>query len=114
MTTVQLSTATVSIADLREVVAAAIAREPAARTRIEKGASIVLLRAITPDPEYACCFEVESATEPGKTYSVDTSVGVCQCQDHQRRGIRCGHVWALELLAALAKRQAAAVTRRAA
>jgi len=113
MTTAQLSTRTVSIAELREVVAAAIARHPEARSRIEKGAAIVLLRSITPDPQYAYCFEVESESAPGTFYSVDHGVGVCQCPDHQRRGIRCGHVWALELLAALARRQAAA-TRRAA
>ncbi len=114
MTTRQLTTCTVSIAELREVVAVAIGRHPDQRARIEKGATIVLLRTITPDPEYHGSFDVESASAPGTFYSVDHGVGVCPCLNQQRRGIRCCHLWALELLAALAKCQAATVTGQAA
>lgn len=116
MTARQLTTATVTIADLRQVVAAAAARQPEARSRIEKGASILLLRSIVPDPEYAWTWSVESATEPGTTYSADTSVGVCDCPDHQKRGIRCGHLWAVELLVELVRlhRHQAWMARRAA
>ena len=107
MTDRQLSTRTVSIADLRQVVDVAIERHPEARARIEKGATIILLRAIRPDPEYLACFDVESESEPGRFYSVDHGVGVCQCLDQQRRGGRCGHLWALELLRAVGRLQAA-------
>jgi hypothetical protein len=103
MTTRQCTTATVSIADLREVVSVAIARHPDARSRIEKAAAIVLLRTIRPDATFVDCFDVESETEPGRSYSVDDGVGVCECQDYQRRGIRCKHLWSIRLLAALAR-----------
>jgi hypothetical protein len=103
MTTGKLTTATVSIADLREVVALAVAKHPDARSRIEKAASIVLLRAIRPDPCFLACFEVESESEPGRFYSVDDGVGVCECADFQKRGARCKHLWSLRLLAALAR-----------
>ncbi len=106
MTTRQLTTCTVSIAELREVVAVAIGRHPDQRARIEKGATIVRLRTITPDPEYHGSFDVESASAPGTFYSVDHRVRVCQCPDQQRRGGTCGHLWALDLLRALARLQA--------
>jgi len=109
MTDRQLTTRTVSIADLRQVVDVAIERHPEARTRIEKGAAIVLLRTIRPDPEYLGCFGVESASKPGTFYSVDTTVNVCQCPDQQRRGGVCGHIWALELLRAVARLQGGAL-----
>ncbi len=89
--------------------AVAAERRPDARTRIEKGAAIVLLRTIRPDPEYLDCFDVESASKPGTFYSVDHGVGVCQCPDQQRRGDRCGHIWALELLRAVARLQGGAL-----
>jgi hypothetical protein len=98
-----LTTATVSIADLREVVAVAIAKHPDQRGRIEKAAAIVLLRTIRPDPCFLACFEVESESEPGRFYSVDDGVGVCECADFQKRGARCKHLWALRLLAAIAR-----------
>jgi hypothetical protein len=98
-----ITTSTVSIADLREVVSVAIARHPDARSRIEKAASILLLRSITPDACFIACYRVESATEPGTFYDVDHGVGVCSCPDHQRRGVVCGHLWALRLLVALAR-----------
>ena len=107
MTVGQLTTRTVSIADLRQVVDLAAERHPEARTRIEKGAAIVLLRTIRPDPEFLACFDVESESEPGTFYSVDQGVGVCACRDQQRRGGWCGHIWALELLRAVARLQAA-------
>ncbi len=109
MTSRQLTTRTVSIADLRQVVDVALERHPEARARIEKGATIILLRAIRPDPEYLACFDVESESEPGRFYSVDHGVGVCQCADQQRRGGRCGHLWALELLRAVARLQGGAL-----
>ena len=112
MTTQQLSTATVTIAELRDVVRVAVERHPDQRARIEKGATIVLLRAVAPDAEYAYCFSVESESEPGRHYSVDVSVGVCDCPDYQRRGVVCGHQWAVRILEALARlhsRQAVAV-----
>jgi hypothetical protein len=103
MTTGKLTTATVTVADLREVVAVAIAKHPDARGRIEKAAAIVLLRAIRPDPYFLVCYEVESEAEPGRFYAVDHGVGVCQCRDHQERGIACKHLWALRLLGALSR-----------
>jgi hypothetical protein len=103
MTTGKLTTATVTIADLREVVAVAVERHPDARTRIEKAAGIVLLRAIRPDPCFLACFEVESESAPGRYYSVDDGVGVCECADFQCRGLRCKHLWAIRLLAAIAR-----------
>jgi hypothetical protein len=96
-----VTTATVSIADLREVVAVAIARHPDQRGRIEKAAAIVLLRAIRPDSAFLACFDVESESEPGRFYAVDDGVGVCECADFQKRGARCKHMWAVRLLAAL-------------
>ena len=103
MTTQQVTTRTVTVDDLRAVVRIAIERHPTQRARIEKGATIVLLRSITPDPEYAYCFSVESESEPGNFYSVDASVWVCSCPDHQRRGVICGHQWSVRLLEALAR-----------
>ena len=107
MTTRQRTTRTVTIAELRDVVAIALERHPDQRARIEKGATIVLLRSITPDPRYHGCFNVESESEPGRFYSVDHGVGVCQCPDQQRRGVRCGHLWAVRILEALARAQGA-------
>jgi hypothetical protein len=98
-----VTTATVTIADLREVVAVAVAKHPDQRPRIERGAAIVLLRAIRPDPHFLACFEVESEREPGRFYSVDDGVGVCACADFQKRGARCKHLWSLRLLVALAR-----------
>jgi hypothetical protein len=109
-----MTTATVSIQDLRQVVAIAVERRPEQRSRIEKGASIVLLRSIRPDDTFLCCYEVESESEPGRFYSVDAGVGVCECPDHRRRGVRCGHMWAVRLLEALARLQVPAVVRPAA
>jgi len=112
MTTQQLSTSTVTVAELRDVVRVAVERDPDQRARIDKGATSVLLRAIAPDPTYAYCFTVESEGEPGRFYSVDHGVGVCDCADHQRRGLRCKHLWSVRVLAALAclhGRQTAAV-----
>jgi hypothetical protein len=103
MTNGQCTTATVPIADLREVVSVAVAKHPDQRPRIERGAAIVLLRAIRPDPCFLACFEVESEREPGRFYAVDHGVGVCQCRDHRERGIACKHLWALRLLGALAR-----------
>ena len=114
MATRQRTTATVSVAELRAVVEIAAERHPAARARIEKGAAIVLLRTITPDPCFLLCFEVESEREPGRFYSVDAGVGVCSCPDHQKRGAVCGHQWAIRLLEALARLQAPTGVRAAA
>ncbi len=114
MTVKQLTTRTVSIAELRQVVAIAIERNPDQRARIEKGATTVLLRSIVPDPQCLGCFDVESESAPSTFYSVDHTVGVCQCPDQQRRGGTCGHLWAIDLLAALAKHQAATATGQAA
>jgi len=112
MTTRQVTTRTVTVAELRQVVAVAVERHPDQRARIDKGAAIVLLRVITADPTYAYCFTVESESEPGRFYSVDAGVWVCDCPDHQRRGVVCGHQWAVRILEALARlhgRQAVAV-----
>jgi SWIM zinc finger len=103
MTTRQLTTATVTVQDLRQVVAVAVARHPDARGRIEKAATILLLRSIRPDATLVDCFDVESESEPGRFYSVDDGVGVCKCQDYQHRGLRCKHLWSIRLLVALAR-----------
>jgi len=108
----QLSTRTATVDDIRTVVAVAIERHPSQRARIEKGATIVVLRSIVPDPAYAYCFSVESESEPGRFYSVDASVWVCSCPDYQNRSVVCGHQWAVRLLTAVARlhsRQAVAV-----
>jgi hypothetical protein len=105
----QLTTATVSVADLRQVVEAAVARHPDSRPRIERAAMIVLLRTVTPDPTFLCCFEVQSESDPGKAYSVDAGVGVCGCPDYQQRRATCKHLWAVRLLEALARLQAPSV-----
>jgi hypothetical protein len=110
MTTRQLTTTGVSVQDLRDVVALAVACHPEARTRIEAAAGIVLLRSIAPDPEYLCCFAVESEAEPGRSYAVDAGVGVCNCPDHQRRGVTCKYLWAVRLLGPLARLRAADAT----
>jgi hypothetical protein len=89
-------------------------RHPDSRPRIEKAATIVLPRTITPDPTSLCCFEVESESEPGKTYGVDAGVGVCGCRDFQNRGLACKHLWSVRLLEALARLQASPVIRTAA
>ena len=112
MTTQQVTTRTVSIDDICTVAAVAVERHPTKRGRIEKGATIVLLRSVAPDPTYAFTFSVESESEPGRFYSVDASVWVCDCPDHQRRSATCGHMWAVRILEALARvhgRQMAAV-----
>jgi hypothetical protein len=109
-----MTTATVSIQELRQVVEIAVARHPDSRSRIEKAATIVLLRRIIPDPTFLLCFEVESESEPGRFYSVDAGVGVCSCPDHQKRGAVCGHQWAIRVLEAIARLQAPAVVRTAA
>jgi hypothetical protein len=110
-TVVSPTTRTVSIADLREVVAVAIARYPDQRGRIEKAAAIVLLRAIRPDPCFLACYQVESESQPGRFYDVDLGVGHCSCPDYEHRGVTCGHQWALKLLGALGRlhRSAASV-----
>jgi hypothetical protein len=113
MTTRKLTTATVTIADFREVVSVAIARHPEARSRIEKAAAIVLLRSIRPDATFVDCFDVESESEPGRFYSVDDGVGVCECADFRKRGARCKHLWAIRLLAAIARLHRSAIAAAA-
>jgi hypothetical protein len=95
--------ATVSVAELREVVSIATQRHPEARSRIEKAAAIVLLREIRLSPHFYCVAEVESESEPGRFYEADAGVGVCDCQDSQRRGGTCKHLWAIKLVVALAR-----------
>jgi hypothetical protein len=109
-----MTTATVSIQEFRRVVGIAVERHPEQRGRIEKAAAIVLLRTIRPDPCFLLCYQVESESRPGTFYSVDAGVGICSCPDHQKRGVRCGHMWAVRLLEALARLQAPAAERRAA
>jgi hypothetical protein len=105
MTTVvsPVTPATVTVAELREVVSIAVQRHPDQRSRIEKAASIVLLREIRVSPYFYCVAEVESESEPGKFYEADAGVGVCDCQDSQRRGHTCKHLWAIRLVVALAR-----------
>ena len=42
----------------------------------------------------------------GRRYGVDAGVGVCECPDHQHRGVAHKHLWAVRLLGALARFQA--------
>ncbi len=110
MTTRQLTTATVTVDDLRQVVAAAIARQPEAASRIEKGAAIVLLRAIVPIPSTSAA-STSVGTEPGARSTASTTVErLPVCRPPAPR-YPCGHLWAVELLAALARRQGASAGR---
>lgn len=95
------STASVTVAELRELVAIATQRHPEQRAKIERAATILLLRSVRPDRLYADTYDVESESEPGTFYSVDWGVKVCQCMDYQRRGGTCNHIWALKLLRAV-------------
>jgi hypothetical protein len=96
------STASVTVAELRELVAIATQCHPEQRSRIEKAATILLLRSVRPDRLYADTYDPESESEPGTFYSVDWDVKVCECMDYQRRGGSCKHIWALKLLRAVA------------
>lgn len=95
------SPATVSLADLRQVVALAVDRHPDQRARIEHAAMIVTLRRIRLDSQYADTVLVESESEAGRFYAVDPNLGVCACLDVQRRGAVCKHLWSLRLVRAL-------------
>jgi hypothetical protein len=93
--------ATVTLAQLRELVAVAARRHPAERARIERAACIVLLRRFVPDATYADSVLVESETQPDTYHSVDPNAGTCSCRDFQNRGLRCKHLWAINLLRAI-------------
>jgi hypothetical protein len=108
------STASVTVAELRELVAVAARRHPEQRARIEKAATILLLRSIRPDRLYVDTYDVESESQPGTFYSVDWAVKVCQCMDYQRRGGTCKHLWSIRLLVAIARLHRSAVAAAAA
>jgi SWIM zinc finger len=95
------SPATVSLADLRELVAVATRRHPEERARIERAAAIVLLRRVIPDPKYVDSVLVESESQPDTYHSVGPNTGTCSCRDFQHRGLRCKHLWSLRLLRAI-------------
>jgi uncharacterized Zn finger protein len=38
---------------------------------------------------------VPSATNASGGYVVDVTNGTCSCPDHEDRGVRCKHVWAV-------------------
>jgi hypothetical protein len=99
------STASVTVAELRELVAIAARRHPEQRAKIEKAATILLLRSVRPDRLYADTYDVESETQPGTFYSVNWAVKVCQCPYFQHRGGSCKHIWALKLLRAVNRLQ---------
>jgi hypothetical protein len=96
---------TVTLADLRELVALAVRRHPDERPRIERAACIVVLRRFIPDSTYADSVLVESETQPDTYHSVDPNAGTCSCRDFQNRGLRCKHLRSLRLLRALTIRR---------
>jgi hypothetical protein len=98
-----ITTRSVTVAELRELVAIAVERHPEQRSGIEKGAAILLLRRVTPDSCFIGCYQVESESQPGHFYDVDFGVGHCTCRDYEHRGLTCGHQWALKLLGALGR-----------
>jgi hypothetical protein len=100
-----VSPATVTLADLRELVAVAARRHPDERARIERAACIVLLRRFVPEDAYAESILVESESQPDTYHSVDPNAGTCSCRDFQSRGLRCKHLWSLRVLRALTVRQ---------
>jgi hypothetical protein len=71
--------ATVTLADLRELVAVATRRHPDERARIERAACIVLLRRVIPDSTHADSVLVESESQPDAYHSVDPNAGTCSC-----------------------------------
>jgi hypothetical protein len=95
--------ATVTLADLRELVAVAARRHPDERARIERAACIVLLRRFVPDSTYADSVLVESESQPDTYHSVDPNAGTYSCLDFQHRELRCKHLWAVRLLRAILK-----------
>lgn len=100
-----------SVETLRILVERGKERQPVLTGRIERAATIVLLRAIDELPEGN--WQVESENEPGRFYVVAPSG--CECPDAARAPLGyCKHRLAVGLLvqAEAHERQKRAVTRR--
>ena len=96
-----IATATVTVATLQATVARAIARFPHERARIERGATLIVLGAVTIGGDVAT---VASQTGDGTTYRV-TDQG-CECIDSQRHpGQPCKHRWAVDITLVAEERQ---------
>src|SRR2546430_15508762 len=96
----QPTTASVSVSDLRPMVAGFQAAHPGAACRIERGARLVTAGAVT--PIYGIGHLVASESEPGRSYWVQRIDGTptCDCEDARQRGNPCKHGWATVLFAA--------------
>src|SRR4051794_7091705 len=93
--------ATVTVSTLQATIARAIARFPQERARIERGATLIVLGAVTIGADVAT---VASQTGDGTTYRV-TDQG-CECIDSQRHpGQSCKHRWAVDITLVAEERQ---------
>lgn len=88
----------VSAAGIQQLVALALGQHPDEAKRLKSGVATLFgseIRETATVGEYL----IESCSVPG-SYHLATS-GRCSCPDHQRRGVRCRHMWALTLLFAV-------------
>jgi hypothetical protein len=106
---IQSSTPAITTDSLRALVEHYSRRHPELTSRLEKAATIVLLRDIV---YYGNGFwHVESECQPGQWYIVDARMKTCTCPDRQHRSPICKHLIAVKLYA-LAREQAKATAQR--
>ena len=83
-----------AVSALDETIAAALARFPQERARIERGAQLASVGAVTLGCEAA---RVTSQTDASTSYLVTDDS--CECQDSRRHpGQSCKHRWAVDLI----------------
>jgi hypothetical protein len=86
---------------LQQTIARAIAKYPREKGRIERGATLVALGAVTITADVVT---VASQTGDGTVYTVTTDG--CECVDSRRHvGQSCKHMWARDLVLVAAERQ---------
>lgn len=93
--------ATVAVSTLQDTIRRALATFPAERARIERGAALIALGAVTIGADAA---HVASQTGDGTVYLVTDQA--CECRDSQRHpGQLCKHQYAYTLLMLAEERQ---------
>lgn len=96
-----MASTSIALDTLTATVARAIERFPREKGRIERGAALIVLGAVTFTADAAT---VRSQTDAGVTYTLGSDG--CPCVDAQRHpGQSCKHRWAVDLVLVATERQ---------